>query len=572
MKKLSACLLLLALLLSLFGCNTVPGETTGTGGTSATTTVPLATEPDPDTLPIYIQESYAFSFSAYPSVPEEYEVVVTRLPEAVENPDDLPVLKWVYLQYEQSARKWSDRVMVEINQMLADRDMPFRLQLIMVEMAAAPDFRVDWTLVPEAAELIAQADLLFGLFPQESAGQYLQPITDYVTGDAQPSLQNAVPHALNWTDTTCGGEIYGIPSGATSAISNGWCVETKKLEEWGLTVEDFQKDYWEMDEVLAKIYAANGKKGFMQFSISASVLNALPNRTPGMVVPIDYISSRYQRNVGAFYALDLKGDSPKVVNPLEEEEFRLIQEATIRYKDAGYEYVSQEGESCLVFFTEVTNSVQPYSSDRGYTYIPVTEVCYAQQYPDYLSLSGVAANTPYAAEAIMLLNLIAEDEAFREHLCFGEEGRDYRYSDGFPLPITGEDGSSYSTIYLSPLRGFSSVYFSSPQEKLAAYREALNSASYMYCPVTFDFSGFEQELEELGVVYGNFVSMIFKTKPQIIEQGEEKFAIPRMHEKNYDRMLQLMKDAGSDRILAALQAQLDAWLEENPDWTAKIGQ
>ncbi len=565
-KRILAIALLFALLLPLVGCSVVPPVTTANGGT---TTAPQPTEPDPDTLPIYIDPTVAFSFSPYPSVPEEYEVVVTRLPETVENPDGLPVLKWVYLQSQQSAKKWSDRVMVEINRMLADRDMLFRLQLIMVEMTDVPEFKVDWTQIPEAAELIAEADLLYGLFPQETAGEYLLPITDYVTGDAQPNLQNAVPHGRNWTDTTYGGEIYGIPIVATTAVSTGWRVETQKLEQWGLTAQDFQKDFWEMDELFAQIYEANGKEGFLYVSKGIVISNALPNRTPGMVALRDQIGSRYQREVGAFYALDLKGDQPEVINLLEAEDVRLIQSAAIRYKDAKYK---KDGSASL-FFGEMNSSAQPYMDDSGYTCIPVTESCYAALYPGYLYLSGVAAHTPFAEEAITLLNLIAEDEAFRDHLCFGKEGRDYRYLEGLPVPITvtAEDGSSYSRTYLSPLQMFSSVLTDAPQEKLEAYREALDSVTYVRCPVTFDFSGFEQELTQLGVVYGNFVYMLFKTKTQIIKQGEELFAQPRMHEKNYDRMLQLMKDAGSDKILAALQAQLDAWLKENPDWTAKVG-
>ncbi len=579
MKKILILALTLFLIVQplLVGCNTAPAETTGREDPAPTTTVPSDPEPDPDTLPIYIDPTVVFSFSPYPSVPEEYEVVVTRLPETVENPDGLPVLKWVYLQSQLPAKKWSDMAMVEINQMLADRDMPFRLQLIMVEMTDLPEFKVDWTLIPEAAELIAEADLLYGLFPQRTAGQYLLPITGHVTGDAQPNLQNAVPHARNWMDTTYGGEIYGIPIVATTAASNGWRVETKKLEQWGLTAQDFQKDFWEMDELFAKIYEANGKKSFLKITAGASIFNTHPNRTPSMVILQDQISSRYQREVGAFYALDLKGDSPKVVNPLEEKEFRLIQTAALRYKDAEYVipagHTEGSGEAKVSLLFGETEGVLPYTNDGGYTYIPVTESYYAPLYPGYLYLSGVAAHTPYASEAIMLLNLIAEDEAFRDHLCFGKQGRDYRYLEGLsvPISITDEDGSSYSQTYLSPLQMFSSVRTGAPQEKLEAYREALDSVTYVRCPVTFDFSGFEQELTELGVVYGNFWSMLFNIQPKIIEQGEEPFAQPRMPEKNYDRMLQLMKDVGSDKILADLQVQLDAWLKENPDWTAKLG-
>ena len=42
--------------------------------------------------------------------------------------------------------------------------------------------------------------------------------------------------------------------------------------------------------------------------------------------------------------------------------------------------------------------------------------------------------------------------------------------------------------------------------------------------------------------------------------------IPRMTEEVYIEMLQKFKAAGSEKIQAELQRQLDEWLAENPDW------
>ena len=47
---------------------------------------------------------------------------------------------------------------------------------------------------------------------------------------------------------------------------------------------------------------------------------------------------------------------------------------------------------------------------------------------------------------------------------------------------------------------------------------------------------------------------------------KEKDPVPVMNEAGYAQMLQAFKAAGSDKIVAELQRQLDAWLAENPDW------
>ena len=60
-----------------------------------------------------------------------------------------------------------------------------------------------------------------------------------------------------------------------------------------------------------------------------------------------------------------------------------------------------------------------------------------------------------------------------------------------------------------------------------------------------------KELLSIGKVMGNYYYM---------------FTTPDMTEEMYDQMLQDMKDAGSEKVIAELQRQLDAWLAEHPDW------
>jgi len=116
MKKLKQFLTLLFALLLLTGCAVTPKETdaseteqTGTSGIQKPTT--------PD--------------HPFPTMPEPTTVLYQALPETVDNPDNLPVLKWVCLvdTYGGWNRTWSEDAVIELNQMLADRKMPFRLQL-----------------------------------------------------------------------------------------------------------------------------------------------------------------------------------------------------------------------------------------------------------------------------------------------------------------------------------------------------------------------------------------------------------------------------------------------------------
>ena len=76
MKRILSVMILCFLVLSLFGCNTVPDVTT----TEPQSTEPQSTEPQNTLPPNNISDA------------DDYTILY--LPAQVENPDNLPVLKW----------------------------------------------------------------------------------------------------------------------------------------------------------------------------------------------------------------------------------------------------------------------------------------------------------------------------------------------------------------------------------------------------------------------------------------------------------------------------------------------
>lgn len=69
-----------------------------------------------------------------PATGETANVEVQYLPKKVENPDNLPVLKWLCLVDNVSTRKayektWNEDVGNEINRMLEAKNMPFGAQM-----------------------------------------------------------------------------------------------------------------------------------------------------------------------------------------------------------------------------------------------------------------------------------------------------------------------------------------------------------------------------------------------------------------------------------------------------------
>ena len=270
-RRILAVILIIALLLSLAACEKNPTFSTSTTTEPADSQQTTAgneetknTDPASPTEPIYTDPTEPTELAVDPRK-ANYQYV----PADVKNAGNLPVLKWVCLRNEWM-KTWSEDAAIELNQMLADKNMPFRVQFVILtyyvdDIYAAPPTSpyVDWFSMPEVQEILQDADLIYGALSGQEMTEYLVPITDNVSGTASPSLQNAVPHDYNWLTQTMDGEIYGIPSGPSQGTTTGWFIDSSFYKKMGLKEADLSRNFWEMDDIFAKLYQQNGNKPFL---------------------------------------------------------------------------------------------------------------------------------------------------------------------------------------------------------------------------------------------------------------------------------------------------------------------
>ena len=536
----------------------------------------------------------------------DVDVTIQYLPEKVDNPENLPVLKWLCLtdfgQGGGQGRVWNETAVHQLNEMLAQRNMPYRIQFIMLTNNSMPGY-YNWFEQKEVKKLIKEADLLYGSLTADEMVQHLMRITDYAKGQSQPSLEKAVPYEECWNSTTVGGEIYGIrgvkPLEATSV---GWLVAKKVIDEYGFTVEDFQgKYYWEMDDLFARLYEKNGNAAFLREGFGGGNFDdvAIDEDSAKEFIPTAIgklaISGRFLP-IGAFYAVDFGLETPRVVNLLEIEYCRNYQESVIRYADAGY------------LKNSVTNELVGYGYAGTDTLCEDEENYHIPVEPMYISsavggpTSGVCAATKHPEEALSLLALIGNDEEFRMQLAYGKEGQDYTISeDGYYKIIKREDRSRYSLDFLSCLNYFSGLTADTmgedhlfapttrhnrdriPEGKtlLQTYEERAKNSIQFYPysleplgadsksdELSFHYKSMKKELEKIEEICSYYLSFYANPKeiPDDPRTEDEDESRPRMSKEKYDEMLQALRDAGSDKIQEELQRQLDAWLEKNPEW------
>lgn len=575
-KQICSLALVLLLVFFMFGCDTVSvptnPTTVGNHSTSQTTVEQTTTEPSGSKPTSSILGSgYVYPpIDLNPDSPasdEKMNITCQCIPKTVENPDNLPVLKWVCL-VDRTIQTWTEDAVQEANQMLSNKDIPFRVQFVILSTDQSY-LHSDWLSRTVVKEALEDADLVFGWLTPAERKACLLPITEYVIGDAQPSLKNAVLHELSWIGASVDGEIYGIQTYPLQSSSTGWQVESKLLKEYGLSAEDFKKNFWEMDEIFEKIYSKNGNKPFLlgedegyqrKHRNSVSLTSIVPNG-------VNMAGDIYQL-IGACFAIDHHGENSVVVNTLETESVRNTWAAIMRYKNAGY--VTMDPDISQVRYGSLHGDVVYTNSDEKIC-IPVTSSVYNSLYVGQ-DICGVAAASRHVEEAIMLLNLVAEDEAFQKQLFFGKEGRDFTLTNGVYAPVRQEKGDYYNMEFLSVYSYFSHVmenrndWLAAHEGKttLQTYKDNLDSVSIRYCPIIFDYTDFEQEIDEMEKIF-NIYFHFYTNNTEIGEPGDSDY-VPRMTEELYNQMLQELKDAGSDMIIAELQRQLDAWLEEHPDW------
>ena len=481
------------------------------------------------------------------------DVAIQVLPETVENPNNLPVLKWVYmvdtLLYS-GDKPMNEAAVVELNQMLADRNLPYRVQFTILSSSGWFVWPEEWFSHPDVLKELEDADLIFGYYTAREAEQWLLPLTDHVYGDAQPAFAGAMPDPLHWYSYEANGEIYGIPYCVYPAYGQGWSVKPEFMEKYDLTAEDFSGNFWEMDELFAKIYEKNGNQGFLAPSLGGGKSWVDMNRTQHWMVMGNAFDNSTDQKACLSLTIDLLAEKPTVVNFLETDTFQKTYDAILRYEEAGY-FRDYYGGSDDVYFGTMIDSTEPYlNTSYNEYYIPYGPLGLTVQ--SHISMTGISAKSAHTEEALSLLEQIIIDDALRLQLCYGKEGRDYILEDGAYTRVTQEDGSWYCMEYLSPQAAlFDFTTGKQSEELVEAQRKNISQATFAYCPIVFDYSVVDAELTAIGEVLGKYEGM---------------YSYPPHYEEYFSEMLEKLEEAGMSTVIAEMQRQLDAWIAEHPDW------
>ena len=391
---------------------------------------------------------------------------------------------------------------------------------------------------------------------------------DDMLDEYAPELKAAIPQGI-WdcavTNGYDGMGIYGVPALKDTATQNCWDVNGTLLAELGYDVDavcEAGLDYYsdEFEEMLQKAKDAKGAD-FYPLLIEPVVLERMV--THSSIITGDLNNANM---LSYFYDAEHPSNDigSTIVSKYESEEFAKFAARTYEFSQKGFISPSCQSTATANDYRVATQTSGEYlfgtqsyafgceldySKARG---IDVRMVPETAAYMDCTSGQGammaVSVTSKNPERALMFLNLLNTDPALMTMMNYGLEGFTYTANDDGTITFIDDARATYSpwtngmgNIRILPPTDAQGADF---WERFSAYYDAAETLPYG--GFIFDASEVETEGAALANVFAEYA---FNLMSGAVDPDE---VLPEFQAK--------LKEAGIDELVAAAQAQMEAYL------------
>lgn len=381
--------------------------------------------------------------------------------------------------------------------------------------------------------------------------QYGQDLLAILEKDFGPDMLKA---------TTMNGKIYGIPVNKGFALPTTFVYDADRLAELGFTADDINSL-----EDLPAIFEAVKQKYPEVVPFGPVNVNPSDTYLLDWLIDVNEIDTLTDRSfVGVVF-----GDSGKVVNLYETEEFKNAVQMMYEWNQKGY--LQKDAVATTIPMSELIASGSGFSFMAGYSGLGAGKSLSAQmsknietkriteEYFDTASVNNViwmmSGSTKVPEAAMKFLNLFYTDPFVINTLLYGIEGRDYVVVDEhhvrFPDGMTANDVPYTAQLSTGMIGSESLQYqfegtdYSDVEFKLRENKETKRSP---YFGFIFDLSEVRTEMSAINNVKNQYV-------PGLVTGSLDP-------ETTVPKFIEALKDAGADRVIQAKQEQLDRWMKE----------
>ena len=381
-------------------------------------------------------------------------------------------------------------------------------------------------------------DIIFGndgtYVNDVTLGAYLE-ITEEMLQENAPGLLELIP-AGYWDACRVNGAIYAVPTYKDSSMTNYFVWDKDLLDANGLDASEAH--------TLAEI---------------EPILVALKDKTSNAVFPqnsngASYLMANYDTFSSGLPVIGVRYDDAemKVVPVLEQAE--MMDQLSLLHKwyndglinaDAATHAEANKYNVCSVAQGWPSAAITVWGPNMGATAI-------AHQFGETIvsngtvqgSLNSISVNCAHPDKALAFLNLINTDAYVRDSFYYGLEGDDWQYTD---------DGRVHKNNAEWTMAGYTQgTFFQVTPTDDTEFNQwdevkVLNEAAKpsVLLGFFFDNSNVQDELASCIEIYNRYKGEVMTgtTDPTV--------SVPQM--------MQEMRDAGFDTIVAEAQAQIDAW-------------
>ncbi|MFD0616209.1 extracellular solute-binding protein [Paenibacillus sp. GCM10027629] len=415
---------------------------------------------------------------------------------------------------------------------------------------------VDWGAYDQKMQVVNAADENYDLaFTANWANNYYQnvnkgafiPLDDLLEKYA-PTIMETLPK-MGWDATKVNGKIYAIPNYQAWTMTNGIIMRKDLADKYGVKPESIKK----LEDL-------------------APFLEQVKKNNPGMVPYENEYNGEFGKNL-VYYGFDevagrnvpgvikLTDTSLKVVNQFESEEYKSFVTTMTDWYKKGY----IRKDAATLKDVQADRKAGKTASMNAGNFGPAMEgeaPLDAAQNPVYnvrltqptlltssiiATMTGISATSKNPERAVMLLDLLFKDKELYNLLAYGIEGKHYKKIDDNNTIEVMNDGG-YAPGFEWEVGNALNAY---PQKgSVPGTAEATKKMNESSTPspllgFSFDPAPVKSEIAQVGTVTAQYIALL--------ETGS---VAP---DKMLPEFIDKLKKAGSDKIIAEEQKQIDAW-------------
>lgn len=378
-----------------------------------------------------------------------------------------------------------------------------------------------------------------------NSGQLL-PLDDLLADYAPETLELLPSTYLD--ATTVDGSIYGVPVYTDNTNDLYWICRESYLTEAGFSVDDIHS-YEDITRVFEAVHELHPEMKM----ISSGAKNLLGSSGTMLT------GAAYDDLGTSILAVFPEGDSAKVVNLYETEEYQEAAAVLYEWEQKGYidsDIMIREDDPSsddTVFSYFLAGNRSRTSGNEALAGEPLVSVKLAEGYVSTGTMAIMTTAIPVCATepeaAARLLNLCYTDKDLKMLASYGLEGENYTYDDQGGLVVNTDSSYAPNTVGI-----FGNVMLCDQTATDAAlnYKSSdIDQTALLYSPLL----GFSVDTDPITNEAAQ-ISSVFTEYQALVNCG-------LADENTYQEFIDKLYSSGLERYIEEIQSQLDAWFAEN---------